>query len=72
LKVFYKKKKINEYKTQTFIELDNTKESNKKDENDGIKMIEEFKKHYKNLHQKNKNDTSLLTKWTQEDNYIVF
>jgi hypothetical protein len=60
------KKKIDEYKTQTCIKLDKTKESNKKDENDGIKLIEEFKKHYENLHQQIKNDTSLLTNWTQK------
>jgi hypothetical protein len=46
------KKKIGEYKTQTCIELDKTKESNKKDENDGIHMIGEFKNHYGFLHQK--------------------
>jgi len=60
------KKKIDEYKTQTCIELDKTKESNKKDENDGIEKIEEFKKHYENLHQQIKNDTSILTNWTQK------
>ena len=45
---------------------DKAKDTNKKDEDEGNKMIEEFEKHYKELEQKIKNDLSLLTEWKQE------
>ena len=39
---------------QTCIELDKTKDNNKKEENDGIQMIEEFKKTLSKCTPKNK------------------
>ena len=39
---------------------------NKKDTDEGIKIIEEFEKHYKELEQKIKNNLVLLTEWKQE------
>ena len=52
------------YKTQT--QTDKAKDTNKKDEDKGNRMIEEFEKHYEELELKIKNDVSLLTEWKQE------
>ena len=47
--VFKNKIEENKYKTQT--QTDKAKDANKKDEDEGNKMIEEFEKHYKELEQ---------------------
>ena len=39
---------------------------NKKDTDEGDKLIDEFIKHYNELEQKIKNNLSLLTEWNQE------
>ena len=43
------KKKIVEYKYNTQTQTDGAKETNKKDEDEENKIIEEFEKHYKEL-----------------------
>jgi site-specific recombinase XerD len=60
------KNKIDEYKLKTTLTADKTKDTNKIEENEGNKMIEDFKKHYENLEEKIKNDLSILTEWKQE------
>ena len=60
------KTKIEEYKYKTQTQTDKAKDANKKDEDEGNKIIEEFKKHYEELELKIKNDLSLLTEWKQE------
>jgi len=60
------KNKIEEYKYKTETQRDKEKDMNKKDTDEGNKLIEQFKKHYNELEQKIKNNLLLLSEWKQE------
>jgi hypothetical protein len=60
------KNKIEEYKYKTETQRDKEKDMNKKDTDEGDKIIEQFKKHYEELELKIKNDLLLLSEWKQE------
>ena len=66
------KNKIEEYKYKTETQRDKEKDMNKKDTDEGNKLIEQFKKHYNELEQKIKNNLSLYLNGNKKHNYFVF